>query len=179
MKSSKSSDRACPLMLSPHPAPSTQHMEKGEGVEVTALRKKTATRELQLPSKVGLPPETSNSKSTYSCCPGGTESRRPHPAGGSRSAEPRGQWLECRKSSPGQEPWPGHPPAGCGFWGPWRGSRLPWPPSAVQRSITGPRDNCAARCVSQVREEPLPGVWGEGQWRAHLSSSKERNPVPP
>lgn len=29
-------------------------MEKGEGVEVTALRKKTATRELQLPSKVGL-----------------------------------------------------------------------------------------------------------------------------
>ncbi|XP_070350214.1 CD27 antigen isoform X6 [Equus asinus] len=52
---------------------------------------------------------------------------------------------------PGQEPWPGHLPAGCGFWGPWRGSQLPQPPRAVQRSTTGLGENCAARCVSQER----------------------------
>lgn len=54
---------------------------------------------------------------------------------------------------PRQEPWPGHLPAGCGFWALWQGSQRPQPPRAAQRSTTGPRRSCVAGCVSQVRAE--------------------------
>lgn len=84
---------------------------------------------------------------------GNAEKACSHCPGGAKRTQRRGRQLttEVQKELPGQEPWPGHFPAGCGFWGRWWGSQLSQPPRSVQSSSTGLREDGAARFVSQVR----------------------------
>lgn len=140
-------------VLAVHPLitlPSTQREESGEGQEVAALRKKKSHTRASSATKGQLATHSEQLRDLpwwpRRCRGNGAQHRGQQSAPGVQRELPR------------QKPWPGRRPAGCGFWGLCWGSQLSQPPRPVQRSTTGLQESCAARCVSQVREEALPGA---------------------
>lgn len=140
-------------------------------------KKKTATTELQLPSKVSLPPEAGQRREGLQPLPRRCqEDPAQRPAVSNRSAE-RAPWA-------GAMAWP----LSCWLWllGTLVGlSAIPTPKICSEQQYWAPGGWCCQICKPGKRR-PCQGpgeygrenwVWGEGPQEASLSSGKERNPA--